>query len=56
MIREIHHFFKYGPRIQKLQKELGLAEFLRVTAKELDEDGYADMRRESLLEMSRGMS
>ena len=46
MIREIYHFFRYGPRIQKLQKELGLAAFLRVTAKELDVEGYAEMRRE----------
>lgn len=44
MIREIYYFFRYGPKIQKRQRELGLVEFLKSMAKELDADGYAELR------------
>jgi ubiquinone/menaquinone biosynthesis C-methylase UbiE len=44
MIREIYYFFRYGPRIQKLQNELGLAEFLKTISREVDADGYAELR------------
>jgi ubiquinone/menaquinone biosynthesis C-methylase UbiE len=44
MIREIYFFFRYGPKIQKLQKELGLVEFLKTISKELDADGFAELR------------
>lgn len=44
MIREICYFFRHGPRIKKLQAELGLAEFLKRVSKELDADGFAELR------------
>ena len=44
MIREICYFFRYGPRIKRLQVELGLAEFLKRVSKELDADGFAELR------------
>ncbi len=44
MIREIYHFFRYGPKTQKRRRELGLVEFLKSMAKELDADGYAEFR------------
>ena len=44
MIREIIHFFRYGPAIQKRQKELGPAEFLKAMSREADADGYANLR------------
>ena len=44
MIREIYHFFQYGPKTQKRRRELGLVEFLKSMAKELDADGYAELR------------
>lgn len=44
MIREIYYFFRYGPKIQKRQRELGLVEFLKSMAKEIDADGYAELR------------
>ncbi len=42
MIREIYFFLRYGPRIQKLQKELGPVEFFKNMARELDADGLFD--------------
>ena len=44
MLREIHHFLRHGPRIQRMQKELGPAEFLKVMSLELDADGYDALR------------
>lgn len=44
MIREIYHFFRYGPKTQKRRKELGLVEFMKAMAEELDADGYSDLR------------
>ncbi len=44
MIREICHFFRYGPKIQRLKKELGPAKFLKKMSKELDADGFAEFR------------
>ncbi|MFQ5913920.1 MAG: class I SAM-dependent methyltransferase [Nitrospinota bacterium] len=44
MIREIYYFFRHGPRIQKLQRELGPVEFLKKMSKELDADGLAEFR------------
>ena len=44
MIREIYHFFRYGPKTQKRQKELGLVEFLKVMSRELDADGFGELR------------
>ena len=44
MIREIYHFFRYGPKTPKRQKKLDLVEFLKATSKELDDDGYAELR------------
>ena len=44
MIREIYFFLRYGPRIQKLQKELGPVEFQKHMAGELDADGLAELR------------
>lgn len=44
MIREIYHFLRHGPGIQKRRKNLGLVEFQKAMAKELDADGYAELR------------
>jgi ubiquinone/menaquinone biosynthesis C-methylase UbiE len=44
MIHEIYFFLRYGPRIQKLQKELGPVEFFKNMARELDADGLAELR------------
>lgn len=44
MIREIYFFLRFGPRIQKLQQELGPVEFLKSMARELDADGFAELR------------
>ncbi|MDH3690807.1 MAG: class I SAM-dependent methyltransferase [Gammaproteobacteria bacterium] len=44
MIRELYYFFRYGPKVQKLQKDLGLVECLKTISKELDADGYAELR------------
>jgi len=44
MIREMYHFFRYGPRIQRLQEELGMVEFLKRISKEVDADGFAELR------------
>ncbi len=44
MIREICYFIRYGPRIKRLQVELGLAEFLKRVSKELDADGFDELR------------
>jgi ubiquinone/menaquinone biosynthesis C-methylase UbiE len=44
MIREMCHFCRHGPRIQKLQKKLGRVEFLKRISMELDADGYAELR------------
>jgi ubiquinone/menaquinone biosynthesis C-methylase UbiE len=48
MIREIYFFLRYGPRTQKLQKELGPVEFLKNMARELDADGLAGLRTKLL--------
>ena len=39
-----NYFFRYGPKIQKLQNELGLVEFMKAMSRELDTDGYAELR------------
>ena len=44
MVREIYYFFRYGPTVKKRQKELGLVEFLKTISKELDADGFAELR------------
>lgn len=44
MIREVYYFFRYGPRTHKRQKELGLVDFLKTISKELDADGFAELR------------
>ncbi len=44
MIREIYFFFRHGPKIQKLQKELGPVEFMKKMSKELATDGLAKYR------------
>jgi len=44
MIREIYYFLRYGPKIQKLQDELGHVEFMKVMSRKLDADGYAKLR------------
>jgi len=44
MIREIYFFFRYGPQVQKQQKELGLAEFMKKMAGDMDADGFNILR------------
>ena len=44
MIREIYHFLRYGPNVQKQLKELGLVEFMKKMAKDIDADGFNYMR------------
>jgi ubiquinone/menaquinone biosynthesis C-methylase UbiE len=44
MIKEIYHFFRYGPNVQKQQKELVLVGFMKKMAKEMDSDGFDSMR------------
>ncbi len=44
MLKEAYYFFRHGPRVQKLQKELGPVEFLRTFSKNLDADGLATYR------------
>lgn len=44
MIKELYHFFRYGPKAQKRQKELGLVEFLKLMSKELDANGFGELR------------
>ena len=44
MIKEIYFFFRYGHKVKKQQKELGPVEFQKALAKELDSDGYAELR------------
>jgi SAM-dependent methyltransferase len=44
MIREVYHFIRYGPKIQRLQEELGTVEFLKRISKEIDADGFAELR------------
>lgn len=44
MIKEIYYFLRYGPASQKLQAELGPAEFQMKLAKDADADGYAQLR------------
>ncbi|MCP5114201.1 MAG: class I SAM-dependent methyltransferase [bacterium] len=44
MTREIYHFCRYGPATQKRKKELGLVEFMKAMSKEVDTDGYAELR------------
>lgn len=44
MIREMYYFLRYGPKVQKLQNELGPVEFLKTMSREADADGYAGLR------------
>jgi ubiquinone/menaquinone biosynthesis C-methylase UbiE len=44
MIQEIYYFLRYGPQVQKRQEALGPVEFLKSISKELDADGFAELR------------
>ena len=44
MIRETYHFLRYGPKVQKRQKKMGLVEFQKDLVKREDADGYAELR------------
>ncbi len=44
MIKEVYHFLRYGPNVQKQQKEVGLVEFMKKMAKDIDADGFNYMR------------
>ena len=44
MIREIYHFFRHGPKVQKRQKEMSPVEFRKDLARRADADGYAQLR------------
>lgn len=44
MIKEIYYFLRYGLAVQKLQAEMGPAEFQMKMAKDIDADGYAAIR------------
>ncbi len=44
MIKEIYFFFRYGPAVQKRKNELGLVEFMKAIARDLDADGFAELR------------
>ncbi len=44
MIKEICYFFRYGPSVQRQQRELGLVNFMKKMAIEMDADGFSFMR------------
>ncbi len=44
MIKEIYYFLRYGPAVRKRLKKLGLVEFQKVVSKEVDADGFAELR------------
>ncbi len=44
MIKEIYFFLRYGPAVQKRKKALGQVEFMKAFAKDLDADGFAELR------------
>ena len=44
MFKELFYFFRYGPEVQKRQKELGPVEFLKVMSTDLDADGFSELR------------
>ncbi|HTQ07411.1 MAG TPA: class I SAM-dependent methyltransferase [Polyangiaceae bacterium] len=46
MFKEIGHFIKTGKTVSALQKELPRAEFADTMMKRVDEQGFADIRRE----------
>ena len=48
MIREIYFFLRFGPRIQKLQQELGPVEFLKTMAREIYVESLAQFRTKLL--------
>lgn len=44
MLKEVYYFLRYGPKVLKRKNELGLAEFMKTIAKELDAEGFAELR------------
>ena len=46
MIKEIHYFLRHGPKVARAQAELGRVEFQKRLAAQADDDGYAELRRE----------
>ena len=44
MIREVYHFFRYGPGVQKRQKEMGLVEFQKDLVIREEAEGYGELR------------
>lgn len=52
MIREIAHFVRNGPAIMRMQKEYPRAEFLDAFNAKADAQGYAEIRRELVADLS----
>lgn len=44
MIREVYHFLRYGPAIQKRRNKMGLVEFRKDIVRRADADGFAELR------------
>ena len=44
MIKETYYFLRYGPAVQKRQKEMGLVEFQKDLVRRVDAEGYAELR------------
>lgn len=44
MIKELYHFLRYGPAVQKRQKKMGLVEFQKDLVTRMDADGFAALR------------
>jgi hypothetical protein len=53
MIKETVFFFRHGPATSRRQAEMGLAEFQKWLANEVDKDGYKALR-EGLVQDLRG--
>ncbi len=46
MIKEIHYFLRHGPEVARAQADLSRVEFQKRLAAQADDDGYAELRRE----------
>ena len=52
MLKEIAHFVRNGPDVMRLQKQYTRAEFLDVLNAKADAQGYAEVRRELVSDLS----
>jgi len=52
MIKEIVHFLRKGPEVMRLQRQYGRAEFVDALNARVDAQGYAEVRRELVGDLS----